>query len=64
MSPHSISRLKIKTQIKTTTTKTTGASPVAQWLRICLPAQGTRVRSLVWEDPTCLGAAKPVRRDY
>ena len=27
------------------------ASPVAQWLRICLPMQGTRVRALVWEDP-------------
>ena len=29
-----------------------GASLVAQWLRICLPMQGTRVRALVWEDPT------------
>ena len=28
------------------------ASLVAQWLRICLPMQGTRVRALVWEDPT------------
>ena len=28
----------------------TGASLVAQWLRICLPMQGTRVRALVWED--------------
>ena len=37
-----------------------GASLVAQWLRICLPMQGTRVRSLVWEDPTCHGAATPV----
>ena len=27
------------------------ASLVAQWLRICLPMQGTRVRALVWEDP-------------
>ena len=32
-----------------------GASLVAQWLRICLPMQGTRVRALVWEDPTCHG---------
>ena len=31
------------------------ASLVAQWLRICLPMQGTRVRALVWEDPTCRG---------
>ena len=37
-----------------------GASLVAQWLRICLPMQGTRVRSLVWEDPTCHGATRPV----
>ena len=26
------------------------ASLVAQWLRICLPMQGTWVRALVWED--------------
>ena len=36
------------------------ASLVAQWLRICLPMQGTWVRALVWEDPTCHGATKPV----
>ena len=36
-----------------------GASPVAQWLRICLPMQGTQVRALVWEDPTCHGATRP-----
>ena len=30
----------------------TRASLVAQWLRICLPMQGTSVRALVWEDPT------------
>ena len=29
-----------------------GASLVVQWLRICLPMQGTWVRALVWEDPT------------
>ena len=39
---------------------TLGASLVAQWLRICLLMQGTRVRALVWEDPTCHGAAGPV----
>ena len=33
---------------------------VAQWLRVCLPIQGTRVRALVREDPTCCGATKPV----
>ena len=40
------------------------ASLVAQWLRICLPRQGTRVRALVWEDPTCRGAAGPVSHKY
>ena len=41
-----------------------GASLVVQWLRICLPMQGTRVRALVWEDPTCRGATRPVRHNY
>ena len=40
------------------------ASLVAQWLRICLPMQGTRVRALVWEDPTCHGATGPVSHNY
>ncbi|XP_057382115.1 acetoacetyl-CoA synthetase isoform X3 [Balaenoptera acutorostrata] len=40
-----------------------GTSLVAQWLRIRLPMQGTRVRALVWEDPTCRGATKPVRHN-
>ena len=40
------------------------ASLVAQWLRICLPMQGTRVGALVREDPTCCGATKPVRHNY
>ena len=40
------------------------ASLVAQWLRIRLPMQGTRVRALVQEDPTCRGAAKPVCHNY
>ena len=39
-------------------------SLVAQWLRICLPMQGTQVPALVWEDPTCHGATKPVRHNY
>ena len=38
----------------------TRASLVAQWLRVRLPMQGTRVRAPVWEDPTCRGAAGPV----
>ena len=37
---------------------------VVQWLRIRLPMQGTRVRALVQEDPTCRGATKPVRHNY
>ena len=39
---------------------TSWTSLVAQWLRIRLPVQGTRVRALVREDPTCRGASKPV----
>ncbi|KAJ8790001.1 hypothetical protein J1605_004753 [Eschrichtius robustus] len=35
------------------------ASLVAQWLRIRLPMQGTRVQSLIREDPTCRRATKP-----
>ena len=45
-------------------TKSIGTSLVAQWLRIHLPMQGTRVRALAREDPTCHGATKPVRHDY
>ena len=40
------------------------ASLVVQWLRICLPMQGTRVRALVWEDPTCCVATRPVSHNY
>ena len=40
------------------------ASLEAQWLRIRLPMQETRVRALVREDPPCLGAAKPVLHNY
>ena len=41
-----------------------GTSLVAQWLRIRLPMEGTRVRALVQEDPTCRGASKPVHQNY
>ena len=41
-----------------------GTSLVAEWLRIHLPMQGTRVRALVREDPTCRGATKPVCHNY
>ena len=37
---------------------------VAQWLRICLPMQGTRVQALVWEDPICRGATRPMSHNY
>ena len=40
------------------------ASLVAQWLRIRLPVQGTRVWSLVRKDPTCRGATKPEHHNY
>ena len=40
------------------------ASLMAQWLRICLPMQGTQVRALVQEDPMCHGATKPVSHNY
>ena len=41
-----------------------GASLVAQWLGVRLPMQGTRVRALVREDPTCRRAAGPVSHNY
>ena len=39
-------------------------SLVVQWLRICLPMQGTLVRALLREYPTCHGATKPVCHSY
>ena len=39
-------------------------SLVEQWLKICLPMQGTRVRSPVQEDPTCCGATKTVSHNH
>ena len=41
-----------------------GTSLVAQWLRICLTMQGTQVRALALEDPTCYGATKPMDHNY
>ena len=41
-----------------------GTSLVAQWLRIHLPMQGTRVQALDLEDPTCHGATGPVHHNY
>ena len=44
--------------------KERGTSLVAQWLRICLATQGTQVRALVREDPTCRRATKPMCHNY
>ena len=41
-----------------------GASLVVQWLGIHSPVQGTRALSLIWEDPACRRATKPLRHDY
>ena len=40
------------------------ASLVVQGLRICLAMQGTPVPSLVWDDPTCHRATKPMQHNY
>ena len=37
---------------------------MAQWVRICLPMQGTQIQSLIQEDPTCLGATEPMHHNY
>ena len=41
-----------------------GTSLMVQSLRIHMPMQGTRVPSLVQEDPTCCGATKPMCYNY
>lgn len=40
--------------------KDKGTSLVVQWMRSCLPMKGTWVLSLVWGDPTCHRATRPV----
>ena len=35
-------------------------SPVVQWLRLCLPTQGTQVLSLVLAESTCCGTTEPM----
>ena len=42
----------------------TGSSLVAQWLRIRLPMQGTQVRALAREEPTCRRVTKPMCHNY
>ena len=61
VSTHIIFKVMFKIYFKT---YQRGASLVAQRLRACLPMQGTRVRALVWEDPTCRGATRPVSHNY
>ena len=56
-----ITSTEIETVIKS---HPTGALLVAQWLRICLLMQGTWVRALVREDPTCCRATGPVSHHY
>ena len=51
-------------QFKIKVNKKCRASLVVQWLRICLPMQGTWVQFLVWEDPTCCGAMKPMCQSH
>ena len=53
-----------KNQLKHSIRINCRASLVAQWLRILLPMQGTRVQALLREDPTCRRATKPVRHNY
>ena len=49
-SPHSSLRMiRGGTREEVVSESKGGASLVAQWLRICLPMQGTRVRALVGE---------------
>ena len=45
-------------------TSTLGASMVAQWLRICLPMQGTWVWFLIQEEPSCCRANTPICHNY
>ena len=40
------------------------ASLVAQWWKIRLPVQDTRVQSQIREDPTSCGATMPLRHNY
>ena len=66
--PHSRARMNQQRKLHCwkipSTKQSEWASLVAQWLRIHLPMQGTWVRALVREDPTCRGATKPVRHNY
>jgi len=41
-----------------------GSSLVVQWLRICLPTQGTKVQSLGWKTSTHHGTMRPTCCNY
>ena len=57
--------LELISSVKLQDTKSTyRTSLVAQWLRILLPMQETRVQALVWEDHTCRRATKPASHNY
>ena len=56
--------LIMKANLLYSTKLTVRNSLVTQWLRIHLPMQGTWVRSLVWEGPTCCGATKRMCHNY
>ena len=56
--------LSSQVQIRSSQKQRCWASLVVQWLRICLPVQGTQVRALIQEDPTGRGATKPVHHNY
>ena len=60
LNDHQVTYLSETSKIK----KQFRVSLVAQWLRIHLPMQETRVWALVREDPTCCRAAKLVRHNY
>ena len=63
LSHHSLNLLMVEAQ-QMADVKNFGTPLVMQWLRICLSMQGTWVRAQVREDPTCLGATKPVHHNY
>ena len=44
--------------------KKSSGFPGGSVVKNCLPMQGTRVRALVQEDPTCRGATKPMCHNY
>ena len=52
---------RLRSKILSVATKTwSRTSLVVRWIRISLPAQGIRVRSLGWKDFTCIAAMKPL----